>query len=69
MNQMFQVSEKEFKIRNWMLTNLLEKVADLFIDSRTIPNVSTGGTAPSEAKKVRKGPHNNFLSHSGNHNG
>ena len=37
-----------------MLTNLLEKVAGLFIDSRTIPNVSTGGTAPSEAKKGRK---------------
>ena len=48
------------------------KVADLFIDSRTIPNISTGGTASSEAKKGRKEEANathNFLSHSGNHNG
>lgn len=51
-----------------MLTNLLERLQT----SRTIPNISTGGTGSSEAKKGRKEEANathNLLSHSGNHNG
>lgn len=42
-----------------MLTKLLEAIVDLWVDSRTISNISTGGTAPSEANTSWEG--NNLM--------